>query len=1670
MTKRKNTEINEVYREWRSLVNMTKLQLQRFLKTKEGKEAGLSKSEASELGITSGHTSAEQIIKMKDKPKSDWNENDIKNAKRHIGFIKRMSGNKGDLFDEKGKKTRKHTSLLLWGHNPLKFKGKMALGGSTDEVFYHVSDRKFEDIKDIKPYIHIGTKEASEKRSEDFNYGNNAVYNVFSFEKKPRVKVVTDRFANLFSSYFRGIDITPEATEEEIDEIKRIGERKYTALRYKNEIEGGDSYLVIQPKILKIENVEVMEDGGEVLLAPNGKPSNLNAEQYKLVRSPEFKSWFGYWETDPENASKVVDDNGEPLVVYHGTNSEFNVFKEKLSAYYFAVDEKYAEFIIDYKGRTSSARVIPLFLNIRTLSKVDWEIENKNVDRYLNSWEYLRDMPNGLKGLDAIDDDYYFDKLKKENINTMVYVVFDNKNIKLADGTNTTFDSSNPDIRFESGGSTNEATIQCSNCDWEWKVEEGGDDLYICHKCGNDNEKNYAMKKGGETNITQDLTFYRALASGDTFVEVLYMGLDEGEADPIYQDTDILEQEGAFEVLAEKQVNTYKFVGEFDPKIYDSVEEMIEDYPLEDFYEDSQYWQLLNEGEWETYEVEKVHAINTLTDKMIEKVRDYINDKYIKAYYSDKYMDIDVYDDENEENLGCIQVRVADHTQNYANINRFGGCDKYLSIVIADKDKTKNKFLPLGRELHFDSNNTYEEIITEVDNQIEDLIEDIKNSFSKGGEILKGGNADKLNLEAIAVIHDVDVNYLKTQLQKGIKVEMEHTNDRQIAKEIALDHLVESPEYYKQLEKMEKKFDKGGNTNSKKTVRTTSLKHYKELKAKGINAELVTKSDLNKMRDGGSIQNNSEEFMTIQPQLFSENKISDTPSLFSENKKTRKFEYGGSITDIGNWNDVPNEWKNTSKISKVTFTDSVKDKNFLKIVKPFAAKDELRPVLYGAYFTEDQICVTDANRLIVLPNRSDIKDEVISVIDNKKQGVSIGDKIEGSYPNYKAVIPTKESVKSYKIDVYKALQFVQAALNYTNKITKAVKFKVDDDFEIGFNGQFMTESLKACLMLGYESIYFHKTGLSDRAMVLTPNENYDVDDISEFLILVMPVMLLGGIEDENYSAMDLYYNTSLKVFFDVSKNEIVNADGSVAKFKMDYGKGVLFSDKDVALLNKFRGSRSTLPILEQIAVVDGYLRATDLEASIKIKQSKAKDGVYSIKNKVPYIDSSIEVEQFPLFPDKSEANKIFTIDKDFFKFVVDKAINYVGNDELRPVMSGVNIKKDFAGRVILAATDAHILMRYDLTEYCKNINDLDFDFTIKPNYIKDLLMHVESQNIEVFSSEDYTFLECESIEVAIKNTDYKYLSYEAVIPQSFSNSLTIDVADLKNALESKDLKDLKNKLKNEYRGEYLKFTGEKTENGKLEFYGIIESNNTNTVFDKEKLGDTELNEGNGGSIDLNCLLIMPMFLGDLPNAIFSFNPDYLLTLAKFGKDKTLDMLYNESNKAYVIQGEFLDYDKPKMKYVGRPSKREITLANIEKNPPRSKIDNLVSIMTSKVKNQGYSLKELYDETLKMLGSQEGALVFSEFIKRKKDEGDKKIIEEFNKTSFVENINTTNRQDNISQIISGLKLMLPDPEIEQVIKGLELLNDEEVKFEKGGEINSLEKEEERLMKMQFGNKF
>ena len=101
----------------------------------------------------------------------------------------------------------------------------------------------------------------------------------------------------------------------------------------------------------------------EWLKAPNGKNTKLTEEQWIQVRTPNFMKWFGDWINDPDNASKVVDEDGEPLAVYHTTNADFDTFKVGERA---GLSGKGIYFAIGGQGVPSyGSNAIEAFLNIR---------------------------------------------------------------------------------------------------------------------------------------------------------------------------------------------------------------------------------------------------------------------------------------------------------------------------------------------------------------------------------------------------------------------------------------------------------------------------------------------------------------------------------------------------------------------------------------------------------------------------------------------------------------------------------------------------------------------------------------------------------------------------------------------------------------------------------------------------------------------------------------------------------------------------------------------------------------------------------------------------------------------------------------------------------------------------------------------------------------------------------------------------------------------------------------------------------------------------------------------------------------------------------------------------------------------------------------------------------
>lgn len=94
------------------------------------------------------------------------------------------------------------------------------------------------------------------------------------------------------------------------------------------------------------------------------------------VRTESFKKWFGDRENNPSQASKIVDKNGEPLVMWHWTIANFNEFKHQASKnfksiwntswrFYFAESKNFVRQYTSLKRKT----IIDMLKNVEKIEK-----------------------------------------------------------------------------------------------------------------------------------------------------------------------------------------------------------------------------------------------------------------------------------------------------------------------------------------------------------------------------------------------------------------------------------------------------------------------------------------------------------------------------------------------------------------------------------------------------------------------------------------------------------------------------------------------------------------------------------------------------------------------------------------------------------------------------------------------------------------------------------------------------------------------------------------------------------------------------------------------------------------------------------------------------------------------------------------------------------------------------------------------------------------------------------------------------------------------------------------------------------------------------------------------------------------------------------------------------
>lgn len=133
-------------------------------------------------------------------------------------------------------------------------------------------------------------------------------------------------------------------TQGQIDQMDDKTWNRALLTAYQEEAEALES---VQPQLTPEQAAQIPDDllyqktpYDKDTIVVNGKERTVyNSENERIAETKEeltnFWNWFG--------DSKVVDSQGRPLVVYHGTDAEFDAFAENEAGIYFTTDRTYAE-------------------------------------------------------------------------------------------------------------------------------------------------------------------------------------------------------------------------------------------------------------------------------------------------------------------------------------------------------------------------------------------------------------------------------------------------------------------------------------------------------------------------------------------------------------------------------------------------------------------------------------------------------------------------------------------------------------------------------------------------------------------------------------------------------------------------------------------------------------------------------------------------------------------------------------------------------------------------------------------------------------------------------------------------------------------------------------------------------------------------------------------------------------------------------------------------------------------------------------------------------------------------------------------------------------------------------------------------------------------------------
>lgn len=149
----------------------------------------------------------------------------------------------------------------------------------------------------------------------------------------------------------------------------------------------------------------------------------------------------------------------------------------------------------------------------------------------------------------------------------------------------------------------------------------------------------------------------------------------------------------------------------------------------------------------------------------------------------------------------------------------------------------------------------------------------------------------------------------------------------------------------------------------------------------------------------------------------------------------------------------------------------------------------------------------------------------------------------------------------------------------------------------------------------------------------------------------------------------------------------------------------------------------------------------------------------------------VDGEEFPRLPEMEDVSKT-VLPGEILAQAITKTLFAAGNDELRPVMSGVFFQFN-TDSLTFVATDAHKLVRYRRHDH-KSDHNAEFIMPRKPlNVLKSTLASIGDE-VSIYYNETNARFEFENIILTCRLIDGKYPNYEAVIPKENPNKMEIE--------------------------------------------------------------------------------------------------------------------------------------------------------------------------------------------------------------------------------------------------------------------------------------------------------